>query len=97
MVARTGVRTQQERDAGNTSFGELLTGLSTNGELVGSGALGDPEYARLYRRRGGQVVATDGPYSETKEHFAGFMVIEVDAAQATARWPWPSRTVLMPR
>lgn len=74
-------RTKQERDAGNAWFDELLTGLSKTGELTGGGALGDPAQARLYRRRDGAAVATDGPYSETKEHFAGFFLLEVDSPE----------------
>ena len=55
----------------------MLTELSASGELVGGEALAAPSQARLYRWDAGQPVATDGPYSETKEHLAGFFLIDV--------------------
>ena len=58
-------------------FEAVLTELSENGELVGGEALGDPSTARLYRWDAGTAMATDGPYSEAKEHLAGFFLIDV--------------------
>ncbi len=96
LVENTG-RPQQERDADNASFDELLTELSKNGELTGGGALGDPAQAHLYRRRNDEVVATDGPYSETKEHFAGFFLLDVDsparAQEIAEQFSGPGETV----
>ncbi|MDN5767012.1 MAG: YciI family protein [Humibacillus sp.] len=80
-VAENLALTQEQRDANNAGFEELLTELSQSGELVGGQALGDPTEARLYRSQAGQTVSTDGPYSETKEHFAGFFIIEVESAE----------------
>jgi hypothetical protein len=66
-----------DRQRSNDDFETMLTQLSTSGELVGGEALAAPSTARLYRWDGGRGVATDGPYSETKEHLAGFFLIDV--------------------
>ena len=67
----------EERERGNADFESMLTQLSQSGELVGGEALAAPSTARLYRWDAGRRVATDGPYSETKEHLAGFFLIDV--------------------
>ncbi|MGC4936515.1 YciI family protein [Kribbella sp. DT2] len=69
-----------ERDQLNSDFEKLLAELQANGELLGGEALGDPAKSRLYRYSGRPVV-TDGPYSESKEHLAGFFLIDVDTPE----------------
>ncbi|TWD80876.1 hypothetical protein FB561_1973 [Kribbella amoyensis] len=69
-----------ERDRLNSNFEKLLSELQENGELLGGEALGDPITSRLYRYTGRPVV-TDGPYSEAKEHLAGFFLIDVDSPE----------------
>ena len=75
----------------------MLTELSQNGEMVGGEALAAPSTARLYRWDTGRPLATDGPYSEAKEHLAGFFLIDVetlDRAEAVAaRMAGPGETV----
>ena len=88
---------QEQRDADDAHFEELLTELSQNGELVGGEPLAAPSTARLYRWDAGRPVVTDGPYSESKEHLAGFFLIDVetlDRAEAiAARLSGPGETV----
>lgn len=81
----------------NAEFEQVMSELSASGELVGGEALGDPAAARLYRWRDGGSLATDGPYSEAKEHLAGFFLVDV-ASQARAeevavRFAGPGETV----
>lgn len=66
----------EQRDAMERDFEALLTELGGSGELVGGAALGDPADATILRWRDGPV-ATDGPYSEIREHLAGYFVIDV--------------------
>jgi hypothetical protein len=79
------------------TFERLLTEMSDNGELVTGQALGDPASSRLYRWTDGSPIATDGPYSETKEHLAGFFLIDVagpERAEEIARgFAGPGETV----
>lgn len=66
-----------QRKQMDTEFEALLSHLSAAGELVGGEALADPRSARLYRWQAGHSIASDGPYAETKEQFAGFFLIDV--------------------
>jgi hypothetical protein len=70
-----------QRQAMTDAFESMLTELSERGELVGGEALGDPSTARLYRWDTGRPLVTDGPYSEAKEHLAGFFLIDVESRQ----------------
>lgn len=68
---------QAQREQMETEFEALLTQMQANGELIGGEALGDPATSRLYRWAAGEPIATDGPYAESKEQFAGFFLIDV--------------------
>jgi hypothetical protein len=81
----------------NADFEAMLNELSASGELKGGEALGAPDAARLYRWNGGAHVATDGPYAESKEHLAGFFLLDVAspdrAEELAARFAGPGDTV----
>jgi hypothetical protein len=81
FVAEHQALPKEQRDTMDTEFEQLLKDLSERGELLGGEALGDPSTARLYRWDAGNPVATDGPYAETKEHLAGFFLIDVENAE----------------
>ncbi|MEU0314514.1 YciI family protein [Nocardioides sp. NPDC006273] len=72
---------QETREKLNGAFEAVLEELSANGELLGGQALADPASARLYRWDAGEPIATDGPYSEAKEHLAGFFLIDVESQE----------------
>jgi hypothetical protein len=76
-VAENQALPKEQRDQMNTEFEALLTQLQANGELLGGEALGDPAASMLYRWQSGEPIATDGPYAESKEQFAGFFMIDV--------------------
>lgn len=81
----------------DADFERLLTELDERGELVGGEALGDPVTSRLYRWHDDAPLAVDGPYSETKEHLAGFFLIDVEDRQraetVAAHFAGPGETV----
>ena len=54
-----------------------------------SGRLNDADTATVVRISGGEVVTTDGPFVEAKEHLGGFYII--DAADLDAALGWASR------
>ena len=78
-------------------FEDVLAELQANGELVGGEALGDPATSTLYRWRDGAPLVVDGPYSEAKEHLAGFFLIDVEsrerAEEVVAKFSGPGETV----
>jgi hypothetical protein len=97
FVAENQALPQAERDRLNAEFERVLTKLHENGELITGEALGDPATARLYRWADGAPLATDGPYSEAKEHLAGFFLIDVEsqerAEQIVTSFAGPGETV----
>ncbi|MEU0540196.1 YciI family protein [Nocardia sp. NPDC005978] len=88
---------QEQRDRVNSDFEKLLGEMQEKGELVTGEALGAPESARLYRWGDGKPLATDGPYSESKEHLAGLFLIDVEnharAEEIAAQFAGPGETV----
>ncbi|WP_280216573.1 YciI family protein [Nocardia neocaledoniensis] len=86
-----------ERDRVGADFEQLLGELQERGELLGGEALAAPESARLYRWADGEPLVSDGPYSEAKEHLAGFFLIDVEsparAEEIVARFAGPGETV----
>jgi hypothetical protein len=53
---------------------------------VFSGRLHEPDTATVVRSSGGEVVTTDGPFVESKEHLGGFYVIEAEDLDAALAW-----------
>ena len=69
-------------------------GFRKAGLLAAAEALQPVETAATVRVRNGRVSVTDGPFAETKEHLAGFYLIEArdlnDAIQVASKIP-PAR------
>lgn len=88
---------QAARDKLNQAFEGILEELSANGELLGGQALADPASSKLYRWEAGEPIVTDGPYSEAKEHLAGFFLIDVEsqarAEEVVRSFSGPGETV----
>src|SRR6266536_1553353 len=58
--------------------------MKSVGALVFSGRLTEP--ATAVRMSGGEVLTTDGPFAESKEHLGGFYIIEADDLDAALTW-----------
>jgi hypothetical protein len=65
--------------------------MTDAGAFVFQGGLISSESATVVRQSGGDFLITDGPYTETKEHLAGFWVI--NAADLDAALEWAKLTV----
>jgi hypothetical protein len=50
--------------------------LQTDGHWVFAGGLASPSTATVIDNRNGEALFTDGPFVESKEHVAGFWIIE---------------------
>ena len=63
-----------------------------NQELQDAGAwvfgcgLEAPNIATVVREQDGQIVTTDGPFAESKEHVGGFWIIKCDDQAAALAW-----------
>ncbi len=56
------------------------------GVWVFDGGLHGPEASTVVRVRDGEVLTTDGPYAEGKEHLGGFVIIKVPDLDAALGW-----------
>jgi hypothetical protein len=71
FMERVGVLEQEMKSAGAWLFG---------------GALHEADTATVVRVSEGQVLTTDGPFAEAKEHLGGFYIIEADDLDAAFAW-----------
>jgi len=60
--------------------------LEDAGAFVFHGGLLSPESATVVRQSGDDFLITDGPYTETKEHLAGFWIIDAADLDAALEW-----------
>jgi hypothetical protein len=56
------------------------------GAWVFSGGLHPPSTATVVRVKDGDVLTTDGPYTEGKEHLGGLTIIQVPDLDAALEW-----------
>jgi hypothetical protein len=64
----------------------LEADMEATGTFVFGGRLADPDAATVVRSAGDDPVMTDGPFVESKEHIAGFYIIEADDLDAALAW-----------
>ena len=60
--------------------------LRATGTWVFGGGLHRPEVATVVSARDGEVLMTDGPFAESKEHIGGFWVIKAPDLDAALAW-----------
>jgi hypothetical protein len=77
----------EERAEFGQKMGEFMGEIQSAGVLADPGAaLGPVSSARTLRRKSGKMVVTDGPFAETKEQIAGYMVLECDHVDDAVGW-----------
>ena len=60
--------------------------MKSAGAWVFSGRLHEAETATVVRPSDGDVMTTDGPFAESKEHLGGFYIIEAEDLDAALAW-----------
>ncbi|MEJ2852192.1 MULTISPECIES: YciI family protein [unclassified Saccharothrix] len=60
--------------------------MREKGVWVFAGGLHGPEAATTLRPQGDEVLVTDGPFTEAKEHIGGFSIIDVPDLDAALEW-----------
>ncbi len=60
--------------------------MKASGTFVFTGRLHDPDAATVVRSQDGDLVMTDGPFAESKEHIAGFYIINAGDLDAALAW-----------
>ncbi len=71
--------TAAQRAEGWKYYASLTEDLNASGEMIISEALADPSLARRVRVAEGQMMTTDGPFAEAKEHLAGFFLVDCES------------------
>ena len=66
--------------------GALEEEMKSAGAWVFTGRLHGPDTATVVRVSGGEILTTDGPFAEAKEHLAGFYIVEADDLDAALAW-----------
>ena len=66
--------------------GVLEEEMKSAGAWVFGGALHDPDTATVVRMSDDEVLTTDGPFAESKEHLGGFYIIEAEDLDAALAW-----------
>jgi hypothetical protein len=60
--------------------------MRSAGAWVFGGRLHEPDTATVVRVADGEVITTDGPFVESKEHLGGFYLIEAEDLDAALGW-----------
>ena len=60
--------------------------IKADGAWVFSGGLHRPDSATVVREQGGDLVMTDGPYLEGKEHVGGFLIVNAPDLDGALAW-----------
>jgi hypothetical protein len=60
--------------------------LQAAGAWVFAGGLHPPATATVVRVRGGEVLTTDGPFAEGREHIGGFTIVDAPDLDAALDW-----------
>ena len=73
VIDDTAGRATPEEDAAIDVFNERL---KADGNWVFAGGLGAPIAATVIDNRGAEAIFSDGPFVESKEHLAGFWIMD---------------------
>ena len=60
--------------------------IEAAGAWVFAGGLHPPSTATVLRAQGEEVLVTDGPYAEGKEHVGGFTIVKAPDLDAALEW-----------
>lgn len=64
----------------------VMQEASRKGVLIGAEPLAPVSTATTVRMRDGQALITDGPFAETKEHLAGYYIMECENLDDAIEW-----------
>lgn len=67
-------------------IGVVQRDLKAKGQWVFAGGLHPPTTATVVRAKDGEVLMTDGPYTEGKEHLGGFTILEAADLDEALEW-----------
>src|SRR6266853_5282440 len=86
MVEGEEPQSEDETQQAYKDVDALNTQIQARGAWVFAGGLHPPSTATVVRVRDGQLLTTDGPFTEGKEHIGGFCVIKAADLDAALEW-----------
>jgi hypothetical protein len=78
--------TDEEMKTAYARVGALEAEMKSAGAWVFGGRLHAPDTATVVRVSDGEVMTTDGPFAESKEHLGGFYIVEAEDLDAALSW-----------
>jgi len=88
---KRGAMPKEESESLMREYFAFTDSIQQSGHYLGGEALQPVQTAKTVRIRNGKLVATDGPFAETKEQLGGFYLIDAgdlnDAVQVASRIP----------
>jgi hypothetical protein len=78
--------TEEEMRQSHKQLGAVEQDMKSAGAWVFSGRLHEPATATVVRMSAGELVTTDGPFVESKEHLGGFYIIQAEDLDAALAW-----------
>jgi hypothetical protein len=79
-------RTEEEMHEMGLRLGTIERAMKSSGAWDSSGRLHEPDTATVVRMSDGEVLTTDGPFAESKEHLAGFYMIDAEDLDGALGW-----------
>ena len=87
----TNARTAEEGEGMTPEYAAFAKEMAERGVLLGGERLRETSDATTVRVRNGEVLATDGPFAETKEQLAGYFLVDCkdldEAIEVAAKIP----------
>jgi hypothetical protein len=68
--------------------------MKAAGAWLFSGRLTEPDMATVVRVSAGEALTTDGPFVESKEHLAGFYIVEAHDLDAALGWATKTSAII---
>jgi hypothetical protein len=78
--------TEEEMQRSWARIRSIEADLKSSGAWLFSGRLHEPDTATVVRVSDGELLTTDGPFAESKEHLGGFYIIQADDLDAALGW-----------
>jgi hypothetical protein len=78
--------TEREIEETTQAVRTLEAEMKAAGEWVFGGRLHDPSTATVVRATGDEVMITDGPFAETKDHLGGLYVLRTEDLDGALAW-----------
>jgi hypothetical protein len=78
--------TEEEMQRSHAQLGVIEREMAAEGAWVFSARLHDADTATVVRRSGDEVLTTDGPFAESKEHLGGFYLVEAADLDEALGW-----------